>query len=84
VAHGFRYREDVLAELPKHGVLPTPATPPDLVHEFVSDLYRYELRQLRARLLRREFPMQEYYGRVVELRRRYRVISLRSRDWVTE
>jgi hypothetical protein len=78
----FRYRPDVLEELLRHGVRPTPETPPELVHEFVSDLYRHELRRLRARLLRQEFPRQEYSGRVVELRRRYRVISLRPRDWL--
>jgi hypothetical protein len=80
----YRYRDDVLAELPKYGVRPTPETRPDLVHEFVSDLYRFELRRLRERLMRQEFPKKEYYGRVVELRRKYRVISLRPREWVTE
>jgi hypothetical protein len=80
----YRYREDVLAELPKYGVQPTPETRPDLVHEFVSDLYRFELRRLRDRLMRQEFPKKEYYGRVVELRRKYRVISLRPGEWVAE
>jgi hypothetical protein len=73
-----------LAELPRYGVCPTPATPPALVHEFVSDLYRYELRALRGRLLRRDFPKHEYYGRVVDLRRRYRVISMRPQEWIVE
>jgi hypothetical protein len=80
----YQYRDDVLAELPKYGVQPTPETRPDLVHEFVSDLYRFELRRLRDRLMRQEFPKKEYYSRVVELRRKYRVISLRPREWVTE
>jgi hypothetical protein len=78
----YRYREDVLAELPRYGVRPRPDTAPVLVHEFVSDLYRYELRRLRARLLRGEFPKQEYFDRVVVVRRRYRVISLRPEEWV--
>ena len=80
----YRYRADVLAELPKYGVRPTPATPPALVHEFVSDLYRYELRCLRARLLRHDFPKREYYGRVVDLRRRYRIISMRPHEWIVQ
>jgi hypothetical protein len=83
-AESYRYRSDVLAELPRYGVRPTRATPPALVHEFVSDLYRYELRSLRDRLLRRDFPKHEYYGRVVELRRRYRIISMRPQEWIVE
>ena len=49
----YRFRADVLEQLEKHGVRPTAATRPELVHEFVSDLYRYELRRLRDRLVRR-------------------------------
>jgi len=80
----YRYRSEILAELPRHGVCPTPATPPALVHEFVSDLYRYELRRLRDRLLRHDFPKREYHGRVVDLRRRYRLISIRPQEWIVE
>ena len=78
----YRYRVDVLEELWRHGVHPTAHTRPELVHEFVSDLYRYEIRRLRDRLLRKEFPKQEYYGRVVELRTRYPVISMRANEWL--
>ena len=70
----YRYRMDVLDALAVHGVRPTAATPPEMVHEFVSDLYRYEIRRLRARLLAGEFPKTEYLGRVVQLRMRYPVI----------
>lgn len=73
----FEYRGDVLAQLVRHGVRPTSATRPDLVHEFVSDLYRFELRRLRDRLVRGEFPRATYYDRVVELRRRYAIVSLK-------
>jgi hypothetical protein len=65
-----------------HGVQPTDRTPPERVHEFVSDLYRYELRRLRDRLVRKEFPKPEYYGRVVDLRQRYPLISLRPDEWL--
>jgi hypothetical protein len=73
----YHYRAEVLAQLRHHGVQPTEHTRPSLVHEFVSDLYRHELRRLRDRLLRKEFPKPEYYGRVVELRKRYWLISMR-------
>ena len=66
----------------RHGVQPTPATRPELVHEFVSDLYRFELRRLRDRLVRREIPKHGYFDRVVELRRKYPLISLKPGQWL--
>jgi hypothetical protein len=79
---GSRYRSDVLAELLRHGVRPTSSTRPELVHEFVSDLYRFELRRLRDRLRQNEFPKHDYFDRVVALRKRYRVISMRASEWM--
>ena len=78
----FRYRAEVLEQLWRHGVQPTGRTRPELVHDFVGDLYRYELRRLRDRLLRKEFPKPEYFDRVVEVRNRYRVLALRPREWL--
>jgi hypothetical protein len=80
----FRYRADVLERLAGHGVRPSPATPPELVHEFVRDLYRFELRRLRDRLTRGDIPKTGYYDRVVALRRRYPLVSLRPRDLVED
>jgi hypothetical protein len=81
---GYKYRADVLAQLWTHGVQPTDATPPDLVHEFVSDLYRFELRRLRDRLVKREIPKSGYYDRVVALRLKYPLISLKPHQWLDE
>ncbi len=78
----FRYRAEVLDRLLRHGARATPHTRPELVHEFVSDLYRLELRRLRDRLRRGEFPKSEYYGRVVALRTRYQIISMRPSEWL--
>ena len=80
----YRYKPEVLAQLSSHGVQPTPATPPELVHGFVNDLYRYELRALRDRLLRREIPKPDYYGHVVQIRRRYSVLALKPWQWVED
>jgi hypothetical protein len=77
----YVYRPDVLRELEKHGVRPRPTTPPALVHEFVGDLYRFELRRLRGRLRRREVSKEEYAGRVIELRRKYPLVSVPARYW---
>jgi hypothetical protein len=76
----YRFRADVLEQLARHGVCPTASTPPELVHEFVSDLYRYELRRLRDRLVRREIPKDGYFERVVSLRRRYPLVSLKPHE----
>jgi hypothetical protein len=78
----YRYRADVLEQLVQHGVRPTPRTPPELVHEFVSDLYRYELRALRARLRRGEIIRSGYFDHVVDLRRKYPLVSLKPWQWL--
>jgi hypothetical protein len=78
----YRYRAEILAQLWRHGVQPKPTTRPELVHEFVSDLYRYELRRLRERLVRREIQKVGYADRVIELRRKYPLLSLKPGQWV--
>ena len=78
----YRYRAAVIEQLWHHGVHPTPETPPELIHEFVSDLYRFELRRLRDRLVRKEIPKAGYYDRVVELRRKYPLVSLKPAQWL--
>ena len=78
----FTYRADVLDQLWHHGVQPNERTQPELVHDFVGDLYRYELRRLRERLIRNEFPKPEYYDRVVEVRNRYRLLAMRPNEWL--
>ena len=78
----YRYRTDVLEQLWTHGVQPTATTRPELVHEFVNDLYRFELRRLRDRLVRGEIPKIGYYDRVVALRMKYPLVSLEPREWL--
>jgi len=78
----YRYRPEVLQVLETHGIRPRPDTPPERVREFVNDLYRYEIRQLRARLLRGEFPRHTYLDRVVSLRNKYRVLALQPSEFL--
>ena len=68
--------------LASHGARPDVTTPPQRLHDFVNDLYRYELRRLRAALLAGAFPKTEYYGRVVALRRRYPLLSVKPGQWL--
>ena len=63
---------------------PTDHTRPELVHEFVSDLYRHQLRHLRLRLMRREFPRKDYAAQVITLRKRYRLISMPAAEWLEQ
>ena len=77
-----RYRSDVLERLQTHGIRPRPTTPPELVRGFVNDLYRYEIRRLRDRLLRGEFPRDTYFDRVVTLRNKYSVLALQPSQFV--
>jgi hypothetical protein len=76
------YRPEVLEQLWHHGVQPKPATRPDLVHDFVNDLYRYELRRLRDRLLRREIQKVNYFDLVVAVRRRYPLLAFKAGQWI--
>jgi hypothetical protein len=78
----FRYRAAVLEQLSRHGIQPTSSTRPEVVHEFVSDLYRFELRRLRDRLVRKEIPKVGYYDRVVDLRRKYPLVSLKPQAFL--
>ena len=80
----YRYRPDVLEQLWRHGVQPTVQTRPELVRDFVRDLYKYEIRCLRERYVRRDFPKLEYAGRVDMLRRRYNVLSLHAWQFVED
>ena len=80
----YRYHAWVLEQLARHGARPAPWTAPERLHDFVNDLYRYELRQLRAALLGGAFPKVEYYDRVVALRQRYPLLSVKPRQWLDE
>ena len=77
----YAYTPEVLEELAIHGLRPGPETPPQLLRDLMRDLYKYEIRVLKARLLAREFPKDEYAGRVIQLRRRYPLLSIPMELW---
>jgi hypothetical protein len=80
----YEYAPEALEVLAGHGLCPGPDTPPTAVREALNDLYRYEIRRLRRRLLAGEFPKAEYLDRVVGLRRRYWLLSVPVENWVRE
>ena len=77
----YRYRPEVIDALARHGVRPLDDTTPAQIREHLNDLYRYEIRRLRARLLRGEFPKEEYVDRVLTLRGRYMLLSMPTSEW---
>ena len=80
----FKYKESVLAEVARHGAAPREDTPPEMVREFINDLYVYEIRQLRKRYRAGLIPKDDYARQVVELRKRYPILSLPVRFWTEE
>ncbi|HEX8184240.1 MAG TPA: hypothetical protein VF747_05800 [Blastocatellia bacterium] len=77
----FKYRDQVLAELARHGVKPRDDTPPEMVHEYVNDLYVHEIRALRKKQRAGLIPMRDYANHVKELRKRYPILSLPVDHW---
>ena len=53
-----------------------------MVRGFVRELYKFEIRRLKERLQRQEFPRAEYAGRVDQLRRSYPVLARLPEDFV--
>ena len=77
----FDYDPELLEALSALGIIPQPHTTPEKAKEAANDLYRYELRRLRDRLLRREIPKAGYSDRVIQLRRRYWMLSVPLHQW---
>ena len=71
----------MLDALSRHGLSPRPDTSPQFLRDAINDLYRYEIRRLRQRLLRGEFPRAAYVPKVVELRDRYLLLAMPMDEW---
>jgi len=77
----YRYRPEVVEALARHGLAPRGDTPPQFLRDAVNDLYRYEIRRLRQRLLRKDFPKEAYVPKVVELRDKYLLLAMPMGEW---
>jgi len=77
-----RYRPEVLDELSRHGLAPVADTQPARLREQINDLYRIEIRKLRDRCRAGEIPVRELPAHVVELRKRYMLLSIPMENWV--
>ena len=79
----WAYSAELLEALGRFGLAPVPDTPPRLVRDQLSDLYRWEIRRLRERLLAGEFPKKDYVGHVITLRKKYWPLSFTPDQWET-
>ena len=80
----YEYAPEALEVLAGHGLLPRPATPPAVVRDALSDLYRYEIRRLKHRLRAGQFPKDDYLDHVVALRKQYWLLSIPIERWVRQ
>lgn len=78
----YTYHQQVLDALAAHGLIPTSETSPQQLRDAVRDLYKYEIRRLRDRLIAGEFAKRDYAGLIVRLRQRYWLLSMPIELWI--
>ena len=77
----YVYRREVLEQLAEHGFKPLPSTSPQQLRDGLRDLYKYEIKVLRERLLAGRIAKPDYAGHVIELRKRYWLLSVPLQLW---
>jgi len=77
----YEYAPEALEVLAGHGLCPGPDTPPAAVRDALSDLYRYEIRRLKQRLLAGKIAKERYSDHVIELRKQYWLLSIPVQRW---
>ena len=77
----WTYPPEMIDALLGFGLAPTAATPPRFVRDSLSDLYLFEIRQLREQLKSGAFPMTDYARRVILLRDRYWPLKFTPEQW---
>jgi hypothetical protein len=80
----YAYRQEVLDRLADHGLRPLPSTTPGQLRDALRDLYKYEIKVLRAALLDGHIPKADYANHVVALRKRYWLLSVPVQLWTAE
>lgn len=77
----WTYPKELLDGLVVFGLRPTASTPPLLVRDALNDLYRFEIRRLRQRLLDGLVARDQYVDAVITLRKRYWPLALQPAHW---
>lgn len=79
----WNYPPELADALLTFGLKPTSITPPRLVRDALSDLYRYEIRRLKRRLLDGAVAKEDYINEVIKLRKKYWPLALQPEHWET-
>lgn len=77
----FTYPAEFVESLHSFGLAPTADTEPGVVRVALSGLYKYELRRLRGRLIAGEFERARYLELIIELRKKYWLLTLPEWAW---
>jgi hypothetical protein len=77
----WTYPDELAQALLAFGLKPLPTTPPLLVRGALNDLYRYEIRRLRQRLLDGHVERARYVDEVIVLRKKYWPLALQPVHW---
>jgi len=80
----YVYRPEILDELSRHGLRPASTTSPQFLRDAINDLYRIEIRRLRDRCRAGQFSTKELPAHVVELRKRYVLLSIPLEHWLLD
>lgn len=80
----YAWDPDMLNALAGLGVRPDARTSPVLVKDYVSRLYRYELRRLRDRLVAGQIAKGDYKTFIIGLRPRYWMLSIPAARWADQ
>ena len=67
----WSYPPELLEALLTFGLRPASTTPPSLVRDALNDLYRFEIRRLRQRMVDGKVEKARYSDEVVTLRKKY-------------
>lgn len=83
----WKYRPEVLEDLERFGLRPTPEVDPRNVYGWLKALYTFEIRELRARHKEKERvlgpqPLDTYRRELHELKERYRLLEMPGLYWV--
>ncbi|MEO6223401.1 MAG: hypothetical protein ABIP90_09130 [Vicinamibacterales bacterium] len=77
----WNYPPELMDVLVSFGLKPATTTPPSVVRAALNDLYRFEIRRLRQRLVDGRVEKARYVDEVVVLRKRYWPLSLQPGQW---
>lgn len=80
----YLWDPDMLQALAGLGVKPGLQTSPILVKDYVSQLYRYELRRLRDRFVGGQIAKSDFHALIIGLRPRYWMLSIPAARWAEE